>query len=56
MRFFPSIALLAVSAAGFASAQSCDSNKGACKYTTDCHAPAYYHVAGKYPTPRRWFN
>ncbi|KAJ7612041.1 hypothetical protein DFH06DRAFT_1345233 [Mycena polygramma] len=52
MRF--SLALFIASVAGLATAQSCDSNKGTCKYTSDCHAPAYYHVAGYCPGPTNY--
>ncbi|KAJ6516575.1 hypothetical protein C8R47DRAFT_400300 [Mycena vitilis] len=45
MRF--SLALFIASVAGLATAQSCHSNQGTCKYTSDCHSPAYYHVAGR---------
>ncbi|KAJ7920181.1 hypothetical protein B0H13DRAFT_1987344, partial [Mycena leptocephala] len=45
-----SLALASITA-GFARAQSCDigfGTIGTCKYTKDCHAPTFYHVAGAF--------
>ncbi|KAJ6556597.1 hypothetical protein DFH09DRAFT_1317916 [Mycena vulgaris] len=52
MRF--STALIVFSIAGLTSAQHCFENKGTCKYTSECHAPAYYHKAGLCPGPKKY--
>ncbi|KAJ7458617.1 hypothetical protein FB451DRAFT_1508046 [Mycena latifolia] len=54
MRFSGSLTLLALSLADFASAQSCDGGRGTCKYTSDCHAPAYTHIVGLCPGPTNY--
>ncbi|KAJ7175004.1 hypothetical protein C8R43DRAFT_1119034 [Mycena crocata] len=49
-----SLTPILASAAALASAQSCYSNKGTCKYTSDCHAPAYYSKPGYCPGPTNY--
>ncbi|KAJ7465694.1 hypothetical protein FB451DRAFT_1402704 [Mycena latifolia] len=33
---------------------SCDGGRGTCKYTSDCHAPAYTHIIGLCPGPTNY--